>query len=178
MLRTLMGVSRMDRRKLRIAGALDGPAYRTVTVPASSRPATAQASVARHRTILLAYRNDPVRDVLSALLLRDGFCVTCCEDGDAALRYLRSAQAELVITGMLMPNMDGLELIRCMRSRHGHLPIIALAEEADQMSRIYLRYARLAGAAITHTLPFGRETFLGEIDHILDGAKNAIRNTV
>jgi CheY-like chemotaxis protein len=123
----------------------------------------------------LAYRNDLVRHILAALLLREGYPVTCCDDGDAAPRYLRSAQAELVITGMLMPNMDGLELIRCLR---GHPPIIALAEEADQMSPIYLRYAGLAGAASTHTVPIGRETFFGEIDHILDGGKNAIRNVV
>jgi CheY-like chemotaxis protein len=178
MSRSPLRASKMDSRKLHMVGAPDGPTDRCVTVPASLRLVTAQVSVARRKTILLAYRNDPARHVLAALLLREGYGVTCCDDGDVALRYLRSAQAELVITGMLMPNMDGLELIRCLRSQHGHLPVIAMAEEADQMSRIYLRYAGIAGAASTHTVPIGRETFLGEIDHILDGGKNAIRNAV
>ncbi len=77
-----------------------------------------------------------------------------------------------------MPNMDGLELMRRLLSQHAHLPITALAEEADQMSRIYLRYAGLAGAASTCTVPIGRERLLGAIDNILGGGTHAIRSAV
>lgn len=149
------------------AARTDGPFRQAVTAPTRLRLVTPQEGTGPCKSILLAYYSPPVRRTLAAVLLREGYCVLCCNDGDAALRYLRSNRADLVITGMLMPNMDGLELIRRLRCQHAPMPVIAVAEEADQMSRVYLRYAALAGAASSHTVPIRSETLLCELDRLL-----------
>ena len=173
---TLLRPFRPEDRKLRVIDGKAGPLNSTVPVPRYWRLVTAQEG--QCKTILLAYDSESVRRVLAAIMIGQGYSVTCCGDGDAALRYLRSNRADLVVTGMVMPNMDGLQLIRRLQGLQGHLPILALAEEADQMSRIYLRYAGLAGAASTHTVPVRRDIFLYKICNILGGAPHAIRNAV
>lgn len=173
---TLPRPFRAENCKLQVVEGGAGAVRNSISAPQSLRLVGAQESAGK--IILFAYGSEPVRRVLAAIMIRQGFSVTCCGDGDAALRYLRSGEAELVVTGMVMPNMDGLELIRHLQSQHTHLPIVALAEEADQMSRIYLRFAGLAGAARTCTVPVGRERLLGAIDDILGGATHAIRTAV
>ena len=62
--------------------------------------------------ILLAYQGGAVRRALITMLLRLDCEVTPCDDGRAAIEQLATAHFDLVITGILMPNMDGLELMR------------------------------------------------------------------
>ena len=104
--------------------------------------------------------------------------VVWCDDGDTAMRYLASERPDLVITGMMMPNRDGLELIRGVRDLYPALPIMALAEEWDPMSRAYLRYAVLSGAASAHTAPVNIATFLSDLEHILGNGARAIQTAV
>ena len=167
-----------DSGKLRLVEVPNGEARPAIAVAASLRLVAQNGEERPRNSILLAHGSGAVRRILAALLIRQGYRVSCCSDGDAAVRFLRYAPAELVITGMVMASMDGLELIVRLRRQHGRLPIIALGEEADRMSRIYLRYAGLAGAASTLELPVRRETFLGEIARVLADARHAIRGAV
>src|SRR5579863_5592740 len=176
MSRTLLRPGEPEDRKPRIVERQAGAASNTMPVPRSLHLVTAEEGLGK--TILLAYGGEPARRMMAAIMIRQGYCVISCGDGDAALRHLRSVRVQLVITGMVMPNMDGLELIRRLQGQHAHLPILALADEADPMSRIYLRYAGLAGARGVQTIPATRERFLGMIGDILAGATHAIRSAV
>jgi CheY-like chemotaxis protein len=130
------------------------------------------------RVILFACHQRAVRQSLVAALIRQGCRTVWCDNGDTAMRYLGSERPDLVITGIMMPNRDGLELIRAVRGLYPALPIMALAEERDPMSRAYLRYAILSGAASAHTAPVNTASFLSDLEHILGNGARAIQTAV
>jgi CheY-like chemotaxis protein len=79
------------------------------------------------------------RFLLRRMFERAGHEVSDATDGAAALRAVRESAPDLVVTDMMMPVMDGMELIRCLRGdpATAHIPILAasgdthLADAAD-----------------------------------------------
>jgi CheY-like chemotaxis protein len=67
------------------------------------------------------------RFLLRRILERAGHEVTEANDGAAALRAVRESAPDLVVTDMMMPVMNGVELIRCLRAdpATAHIPILA-----------------------------------------------------
>lgn len=167
-----------DRRGLRIVKAAGRPGRQAPRPLGNLRLVGPQSDCAPRKSILIAYHGRVTRRTLAALLLREGHCVTCCDDGDAAVRHLRSSRVDLVITGLVMRNTDGLELIHRLRGQNASLPVIALADETDRMSPVYLHYAVLSGAVSTHTIPLDPEAFLLELKLILRERKPVIRDAV
>src|SRR3954470_987062 len=91
--------------------------------------------------VLLACQGPDDRGQLSNLLQAHGCTVTACEDGQYALERLEAAHYDLVVTGITMPRVDGLELVRALKHRHPDLPVIAFSEGAGEMDHVYLRSA-------------------------------------
>ncbi len=60
--------------------------------------------------ILLAEDDDAMRAYLTRALERSGYSVTSVEDGPAALDLLGSGTFDLLLTDIVMPGMDGIEL--------------------------------------------------------------------
>ena len=67
------------------------------------------------------------RFLLRRILQRAGHEVTEANDGAAALRAVRESAPDLVVTDVMMPVMNGVELIRCLRGdpATAHIPILA-----------------------------------------------------
>ena len=112
------------------------------------------------------------------MLLRLDCEVTLCDDGRAAIAQLATAHFDLVITGILMPNMDGLELMRSLRSRHSCPLILAVADDSEKMSQIYLRMATLLGAASTQPYPVESAALLAVVQWLLRGRTDVIKEVV
>lgn len=88
----------------------------------------ADAGVGR-RTILLVDDSATVRSVTRALLSKNGFDVVEAADAAQAIRFLQNGgRADLVISDVEMPNMDGLEMLAIIRGRlqKKELPIVML----------------------------------------------------
>ena len=69
------------------------------------------------RTVLVADDDSHIRDVICFALRRSGFDVVEAEDGRATLDQFMRHQPDLVILDILMPEMDGLDVCRTIRSR-------------------------------------------------------------
>ena len=54
---------------------------------------------------------------LTHVLKREGYEVTACKNGEAGLAALREHDFDLVLTDLKMPGVDGMELLREVRSR-------------------------------------------------------------
>jgi len=81
--------------------------------------------------ILVAEDSDTVRDSLGRELTRAGFKVSTAVDGREAFELARSANFDAVCTDIMMPNMDGYQLIRALRAlpEYRAVPIVVLSSK-------------------------------------------------
>ncbi len=104
----------------------------TVLLPVSEETAASEAVVAPVRrrrgsgeTILLVDDERDIRELACAALHAAGYAVVTASDGREALAMLHDgASARVVVTDMMMPGMDGRELVRALRHDHPALPVI------------------------------------------------------
>ncbi|SAK87325.1 integral membrane sensor hybrid histidine kinase [Caballeronia calidae] len=91
----------------------------------------------RRATILVADDNADMRDYVRRLLA-DEYDVESVPDGTSALRFARAHPPDLALVDVMMPGMDGLELLRAMRAdpRTRHIPMILLSARAGEESKI------------------------------------------
>ncbi|WAZ27143.1 response regulator transcription factor [Streptomyces cinnabarinus] len=87
---------------------------------------------------LLVVDDEPtVRELLCAALRHSGFTVTAAATGQEALDRAHETRPDLVLLDVMLPDLDGFEVIRLLRERHrpatGHIPVVFLtARDATQ----------------------------------------------
>ena len=109
-----------------------------------------------------------MRRILRNLLKELGYTnVDEAEDGVAALHKLESQPYDFVITDWNMPNMDGLTLLRKIRSgdKLKHLPVLMVTAEAKKENIIA---AAQAGASGYIVKPFTAAVLAEKIDRIFE----------
>jgi DNA-binding response OmpR family regulator len=87
------------------------------------------------QTVLVVDDEEIVRDVVVRYLQRDGYETLEAADGAEALRLLEEQQPSLVVLDVMLPQHDGLEICRWIRSR-SDLPIIMLTARGEEADRI------------------------------------------
>ena len=95
-------------------------------------------------TILVVDDDEAMRDLLRRMLERADFMVVTAIHGRDALERFRSQQIDAVVTDMVMPEMDGIEVIRAFLAERPGLPIIAVSGVHDWAD--YLTLATTLGA--------------------------------
>ena len=78
------------------------------------------------KRILLVDDEKAVRTLVATALKKDDYEVDIAENGAVAVHYLNKRLFDLVITDYMMPEMDGLELIRAIKSKYPSTPVIAI----------------------------------------------------
>ena len=81
--------------------------------------------------ILVAEDDRPLRELLCAVLTENGFHPLEAGDGKEALAVMESQYVDLVISDIMMPNMDGYELTRQLRLSDSNLPILMITAKND-----------------------------------------------
>ncbi|GGW60530.1 histidine kinase [Streptomyces lucensis JCM 4490] len=105
------------------------------TAPAAP-PAPQTAGKPAH--VLIADDNTDMREYLTRLLTQAGYRVSAVADGDQALRAVRGAPPDLIVSDVMMPRVDGLSLLNALRtdSRTASLPVLLLSARAGQEAAI------------------------------------------
>jgi CheY-like chemotaxis protein len=108
------------------------------------------------------------RGIVRALLERAGHRVIEASDGRGALQRLReSPRTDLVITDLLMPQMDGIEVLQHVRRINGEIRILAMSGGGGLGPSDLLRAASHLGADQTITKPFRRDEFIDTVNRML-----------
>src|SRR5919205_763317 len=76
--------------------------------------------------VLVVDDEQSLRKVLAATLQREGYEVQVAADGEEALGALDRDGADVVVTDLVMPKLDGLSLLRKVVSRHPDVPVIVI----------------------------------------------------
>jgi two-component system chemotaxis response regulator CheY len=99
---------------------------------------------------------------LLQLWLRDlGYLVTCVSTGEEAIRVLRTVHVDMVITDILMPDGDGLEVITQLRRLQPTARIIAMSGGGNHIGAAdCLKYAMRLGAHGVLMKPFKRQQLI------------------
>jgi len=114
--------------------------------------------------IVLVEDEDYLRTVIEQMLKQGGHDVVVTASGKEAVGVCRETPVDLVITDLAMPGMDGIELIRCLRGSHSHLPILAMS---GTFTGQFFKMAELMGAVGTLAKPFRQADLLAMIDKSL-----------
>lgn len=116
-------------------------------------------------TRVLVIDDDPlVRATLRAILDAAGFEVVLASDGLDGLAEFKRRRADLVITDIVMPDMEGIETIRQLRAHEPPVPILAISGGGRGVPLDYLRMAQQLGATASLSKPFEADEFLAAVD--------------
>lgn len=86
---------------------------------------------------VLVVDDDPtVREVVAGYLARAGFTVDEAADGMDALARARHTPPDLVVLDLMLPGLDGLEVLRRLRAERGHLPVVLLTARGEESDRV------------------------------------------
>jgi CheY-like chemotaxis protein len=123
--------------------------------------------------ILLVDDDESIRQVVSILLVDEGYVIGSVGNGQAALDLLDTFEPDLIVLDLRMPVMDGWEFVRRYRARAGpHAPIIAfvaaLHAEQEQTE---------IGAVGLLAKPFDLDELLEVVDRALEqvGARKTLQ---
>jgi DNA-binding response OmpR family regulator len=116
--------------------------------------------------ILLIEDDAGFRRTVARALAAAGHHVRQAPDGVDGVRLFLTHRPALVITDIVMPEKEGLEVIRELRRHSTEIPIIAISGIADRAG-FYLRAATLFGADATLAKPFRFAQLLHTVDDLL-----------
>ena len=85
--------------------------------------------------ILLVDDESAITDNLAPFLSRSGFEVIVCHDGEDALTKVESNHLDLIILDVLMPKLDGREVLRRLRKEGNWVPILLLTQVGESIER-------------------------------------------
>jgi len=117
---------------------------------------------------ILLIDDDPlVRNMIRQILELDGHSVVDASNGAVAMRVWSEQPADLIVTDILMPEKDGLEVIRELRRQCPEVKIIALSGGNRKIGFDTLAVASRFGAAATIEKPFQLDVLRSTIERVL-----------
>ena len=118
--------------------------------------------------VLIADDDRAIRESLARALELEGYAVTACADGAAALAAVREAEPDVLVLDLMMPSVDGLTVCRVLRSEGDRTPLLLLTAHTETSDRV----AGLdAGADDYLPKPFDLDELLARIRALLRRAQ-------
>lgn len=115
--------------------------------------------------IIVVEDQKEVRDMLSSLLKEKGHNAIVAEDGRRAIELLSVYKVDLIITDIVMPNIEGIELI--LRLRQSNIPVISMSGLSKETVVAELM-ASLGIIGFLHK-PFSNDDLMQIVDNVQEG---------
>ena len=117
--------------------------------------------------ILVVDDEESVRQVISYTLEQAGYTVDTAANGDECLDKVYSFEPDLVLLDLMMPTVDGWEVLRLLRSNPETeaVPVVLLTAKGEIHD---IMFALQQGAADYITKPFGKRELLERISRVME----------
>lgn len=119
------------------------------------------------KRILIVDDEAPLRTALRAYLEREGYAVSTVLDGTSALAEAKNFQPDLVILDIMLPGMNGLEVLRRLR-QHSDVYVLMLTAKADETDKVI---GLGVGADDYMTKPFSPRELVARVQAVLRRAR-------
>lgn len=119
--------------------------------------------------VLLIDDDERLLRTLSEVLREAGHEVAEAHDGKQAIRWLADESADLVVTDLYMPEMDGIEFLIRLHTECPDTPVIAMSGGGYMAKEELLRNAQMLGAVEILEKPFDANKLLEIVDRVLAG---------
>lgn len=116
--------------------------------------------------ILVVDDDDMLRSYVKELLKLNNFIVSEAADGKEGLKEFKENKPDLVITDIIMPEMEGISFIRKLREHNEKTPIIAMTGNVHGHMDEYLEISSQIGANEILRKPIKSEEFLEAINRL------------
>lgn len=118
------------------------------------------------KTILAVDDEEHILELISYNLQNGGYKVIKAETGEEALELLERNQIDLLLLDLMLPGMDGIEVLRIIRShtKLKKLPVIILTAKSDEISKVV---GLEVGADDYLSKPFGVHELMARIKAVL-----------
>lgn len=117
--------------------------------------------------ILVVDDDDMVRKFVKEVLEINNFKITVASNGKAGLKEFRENTPDLVITDIIMPEMEGISFIRELRSHTKEVPIIAMTGNVHGRMEEFLEISTQLGADEILRKPIKAKEFLDAINRLI-----------
>lgn len=120
--------------------------------------------------ILILDDDEQITRMASLMLERKaGYTTATTESGEEALTILEEVPVRLLITDILMPGIDGIEIINQSRKRYPDLKIIAMSGGRRKITADFnLKSASMLGADATLAKPFNQTQLLKLVNELIN----------
>ena len=126
--------------------------------------ATMNARESREESILVVEDEEPIRELVATALRFTGFTVHTAVSGSSALAEARKAAFDLVVLDVNLPDLDGFEVCRRLRTGGDKVPVVFLTARDDPAD---LRAGFTGGGDDYVTKPFSLEELVLRIEAVL-----------
>jgi DNA-binding response OmpR family regulator len=117
--------------------------------------------------ILICEDDDLYRQIAEVAFADGSHELSFAKDGDEALALVKKAPVDLIITDLVMPGKDGLEVIRAIRAAHNRIPIIAMTAGLATLKEPLIVAASALGADDVIEKPFRPQALRQRADALL-----------
>ncbi len=125
----------------------------------------AGASDAQHeRSIVIIEDNETLALGLRTSLEVEGYRVECIADGEAGLKWLQQHEADLIVLDLMLPGVNGFEVLRRYRSRGGTAAVLILSARDQEVDKVQ---GFRIGADDYVVKPVGVLEFLARVEAII-----------
>jgi DNA-binding NtrC family response regulator len=117
-------------------------------------------------SILVIDDEPALREILSQVLSSAGHRVIAAANGKEASRALTTSAFDVVVTDVIMPEKDGMQVISEVRKKYPEVRIIAMSGGGHVSRDQYLKIAKGLGAHAVLEKPFPNQTLLDTIERL------------
>ena len=119
--------------------------------------------------ILVAEDDKALNRFVCSMLTQNGYEAVPCENGAEALSEFQSKQFDMVISDIMMPDMDGFRLARSIREKGYDIPIIAISARMEPADR---KKMNASGMNAFIQKPINQQLLVDKIDELISQKNN------